>query len=179
MIQVTIPSTGASVVLPHISPTAITLQLKKSHPKPKPPMQKVMLFGEESWEPNPMADEYQKQLSQHQDTVNNLVAEVAIRKIAYRQILTEEQAAQVADLRAEMGDILDIPEDDRLAWFLNFAMPDGEEMGKLLQSAVMQKNMFLPLAEQVTEVPELNGAEPLPVEVTAYAESFRGAVQGR
>jgi hypothetical protein len=56
-------------------------------------------------------------------------------------------------------------------------MPDGEEMGKLLQSAVMQKNMFLPLAEQVTEVPELNGAEPLPTEVTAYAESFRGAVQ--
>jgi hypothetical protein len=175
MIKVTIPSTGASVVLPHISPTAITLQLKKSNPKPKPPLQKVMLFGEEKWEPNPMSDEYQAQLTQHQDAINNLVAEVAIRKIAYRQILTEEQAAQVADLRAEMGDILDIPEDDRLAWFLNFAMPDGEEMGKLLQSAVLQKNMFAPLTDQA-DIPELNGAEPIPAEVSAFADSFRSAV---
>ena len=179
MILVTIPSTGASVILPHISPTAITLQLKKSHPKPKPPLQKVLLFGEESWEPNPMADEYQAQLKQHQDAVNNLVAEVAIRKIAYRQQMTEERAQQVVDLRLEMGDILDIPDDDRLAWFLNFAMPDGEEMGLLLQSAVTQKNLFLPLAEQAVEVPELNGAEPLPAEVAAYAENFRSAVQRR
>lgn len=176
MIKVTIPSRGVSVMLPPISPTAIQLQLKKRYPKPKPPMQKVNLFGEEAWEENPFADEHQKALAAHQEQINNLVAEVAIRQIAYRQQMTDEKRAEVAELRATMSDIIDIPEDDRLAWFLNFAMPDGEEMGLLLQSAVLQKNAFLHSTDELGDIAEVEGAEPIPSEVAAYANSFRSAV---
>ena len=123
-----------------------------------------------------MADEYQDALRKHQDGINNLVAEVAIRKIAYQQPMTDKRRGQVEGLRAEMGDILDIPEDDRLAWFLNFAMPDGEEMGLLLQSAVTQKNLFVPVTDDLNDIPETDGAEPVQGEVTAYADSFRGTV---
>jgi len=176
MIKVKIPSRGVSVILPPVSPTAIQLQLKKRYPKPKPPVQKVMLFGEEAWEENPFADEYQEKLKQHQDTINNLVAEVAIRQIAYRQQMTDEKRQQVTELRDTMSDILDIPEDDRLAWFLNFAMPDGEEMGLLLQSAVLQKNAFLSSTDELGDIAEVEGAEPIPSEVAAYADSFRSPV---
>lgn len=172
MIKVTIPSRQVDIIVPAVSPTAIQMQLVKRYPKPKPPKQKVNLFGEEAWEENPFTDEHQKALADHQAMINELVAEVIIRQIAYRQQMTDEKRAQVEQLRREFGDIMDIAEDDRLAWFVNFAMPDGEELGLLMKCAMTQRNEFLPL-DTLAELPELDGAEPNSAEVAAYANSFR------
>ena len=173
MIKVKIPSRDVSVIVPAVSPTAIQMQLAKRYPKPKPPKQKVNLFGEEAWEENPFTDEHQKALADHQAMINELVAEVLIRQIAYRQQMTDEKREQVKELRRDFGDILEIAEDDRLAWFVNFAMPDGEELGLLMKSAVTQKNEFLGIDDALDTIPEISGAEPNSAEVAAYANSFR------
>jgi hypothetical protein len=55
MITVTIPSTGETLALPQISVAMLKSQLTRKHPKPSPPKQQVMMFGEERWEENPDA----------------------------------------------------------------------------------------------------------------------------
>ncbi|MCA9979355.1 MAG: hypothetical protein KDD89_00920 [Anaerolineales bacterium] len=163
MITVTVPSTSETIVLPPLNMTGLQIQIKRQIPKPEPPLQKINLFGEETIKPNPFAQEYLDALEQWDTAVNELVAEAAFRKIAYAQPLDDEKRRQVADLREQLGDLVQIPENDKLAWFYNFAMPDGEEMGLVLQSAVTQTNRFLstdaPLVAELDGTSEPNTAE--------------------
>ena len=176
MITVTIPSTGETLALPQISVAMLKSQLTRKHPKPAPPKQKVVMFGEERWEENPDAAGYADTLKTWEAEINELVAEVILRKIAYNQPpMSERQITAVTELRQQFGDILDIPADDRLAWLMNCAITDSD-MEPLFMSVVTQKNQFSKAkADDIDTLAAGIETHPLPIdaEVDAYAEMFR------
>ena len=180
MINVTIPSTGETIALPQLAVALLKSQLTRKHPKPAPPRQKVLMFGEERWEENPDAAGYAETLKAWEAEINELVAEVILRKIAYAQPpMSDRQITAVAELRAQFGDIMDIPADDRLAWLMNCAITDAD-MEPLFMSVMTQKNQFQ-RATRESELDELAAgidAHPSPIdaEVNAYAEMFRANV---
>jgi hypothetical protein len=156
-ITVKVPSTGAAIVLPPLGMLGLELQLKRTYPKPQPPVQVVDVMGQKREEKNTLDPSYIEEVKEWDAMIKNKTFEMMVKNIARFQILSDDDKAAVADYRSMFEDEMELHHDDRYVWLINIAWPSSEEeMGKLIQSATNGKNVFL--ADTHSEM--LNGYEP-------------------
>lgn len=136
---INLPSSGVSIPAIGLSMATTIFQLKKKHPKPEPPTQEIEVLGVKQIEKNYSHPDYPLAVKAWEEMIQELAGEVALRKVAMVQQLTDEQKALVSDLRQTSGDILDIPADDRLAWLLNFAIGDDADFQYLAKEVSRQE----------------------------------------
>ena len=154
MIKVKLPSTGVVINLPPLGTSGFVFQLMREFPKPKPPTQTVVMGGVEMEDENPYSEEYLKGVELWEEMINNKTQEFTFRKIAYAQELTAEQKADVEQFREEYGDMLSISDNNKIAWFYHFGMPDDpKELETLIESARSQRNRFVPI-DDIETYPE-------------------------
>jgi len=168
MIKVKVPSTGVVLNLPPLGSSGFVFQLMRQFPKPKPPKVKVVMGGVETEDENPYSEEYQESVKAWEEMINTKTQEYTFRKIAYAQDLTADQKADVEQFRNEYGDMLDIAENNKIAWFYHFGLPDDpDELEAVVESARAQRNMFKPV-DDIETFPE-----PHPEAVDSYRDTFQ------
>ncbi len=130
-------STNITIAVRPVS-SLLMVEVQKSIPKPKPPVEKVAnADGTFREEPNPHHPDYAKALDDWTAEV-----EVAVRKLCIKRgvvlTLNEEQRAEVAEVREFMKTEYDrtLDDDDRYAYVAYVAIGGQDDYAKLVNTIV-------------------------------------------
>lgn len=160
--QVRLPTSGKVVTVckPPFSSAALTIQVRRSLPKPQPPMQKVDYGNGEEWEENGLHPDYQAALRAWEGDVNLALCEALVDFGTEVHQLTGEELNEAHAARRKLERVVPLNGmTDKDVWLRFVAVASDEDYRVLWQS--------IAAIGTATEA-----------QIAAYVETFRGDVQG-
>lgn len=130
----TLPSSGVTIQTVPISLMAIleTLKREPQYAEPEPPLVEVEIAGVKTAERNYSDPDFQTGYQIWEQRVNLEGTHRALRRIAVKQVLTDEQQAEVDELREALaGEAL--PVSDKLLWFYECALGNDRDIQALIR----------------------------------------------
>lgn len=148
------PDSGKRISIRKVSPF-LGDEVRKAFPPPKPPLQKVMLGGVETEEPNPAHPDYQAALRAHNIEMGQRIQRLMIKRGVVIE-LGDDEKAEVEELRADIeaeGVTLPASDKDVYLWHICISTPQDLED---LANAIVQRS------------------QPTEVSVSQKMDGFRG-----
>ena len=99
----TFADSGYTVKIQKVSPL-LAMQLQNDFPPPTPPLQRIMVGDQETFEPNPSSPEYAQALQDYQRDFENRLRRMIIKRGVVIEF-TEEMKADLAKVRADYLEI--------------------------------------------------------------------------
>ncbi len=131
----TFKSTGVTVIVPPVSVINLQNKFMRNYPPPPPPMVEVDMGDGVELQENTSDPAWIEELKNHQNEIGLKVMQAVNLRVAFRQVLTDDQKKEVESFRQMIGDTEELPDDDRLLWFDEIASGDDVELGELAQFA--------------------------------------------
>lgn len=132
-----LPVSGVTVNVVGVSKISMMLRLRKANPKPLAPMVEVEIGGQVSVERNEADPDYIEALKLWDTFIGVDVMDSMLQRIAVVQHLSEEDQAEVNELRTFLVEE-ELPESDKLLWLMECAIGGDEDFKALIDKSAGQ-----------------------------------------
>jgi hypothetical protein len=127
------PDSGVELKVRPISPMMVSMDMMRTLPKPKPPLQKIdMGDGDVMWERNYSSTDYEAALREWETELELKTMPVLILR-ALDKHFSDEEKETIKALRADFEDMgMILPKSDKLVWFQHVACGSDADFAAFL-----------------------------------------------
>lgn len=151
-IEITLPTSQyrLTIVRPRVSTALLMMQLRKQHPRPRPPRVVVEILGKSQLVENTADPDYLAATEEYEGMVSLLFMEALI-KMSVQNRPSPEELAEVQLIKEQLAGVVDVDLVDKPydAW-LNYIVIQSDQDQKYLFEQI--NNLIVPAEEDVAEV---------------------------